>query len=173
MDRVVEELRAEENSEDFYGEFDPPQSREKSANPNDQQEEYISRIEEKEDGDSEDDNEDFEFAFLTRESQISSPISADEIFCNGQIRPVFTIFERDLLLRNMNLKRENLGENGTENSGSSKGPSRTVRLPLRKLFIEERETASSGGEDRGSPDPPRDPWRITDICPNLPRRSAD
>ncbi|KAL2464090.1 uncharacterized protein Fot_52046 [Forsythia ovata] len=125
MDRVVEELRAEENSEDFYGEFDPSQSREKSAIPNDQQEEYISRIEEKEDGDSEDDNEDFEFAFLTRESQISSPISTDEIFCNGQIRPVFPIFERDLLLRNMNLKRENLGENGTENSGSSKGPSRT------------------------------------------------
>ncbi|KAL2556729.1 uncharacterized protein Fot_01468 [Forsythia ovata] len=144
MDRVIEELRAEENSEDFYGEFYPPQSREKSANPNDQQEEYISRIEEKEDGDSEDDNEDFEFAFLTRESQISSPISADEIFCNGQIRPVFPIFERDLLLRNMNLKRENLGENGTENSGSSKGPSRTVRLSLKKLFIEERETASSG-----------------------------
>ncbi|KAL2521802.1 hypothetical protein Fot_25725 [Forsythia ovata] len=70
-------------------------------------------------------------------------ILTDEIFCNGQIRPVFSIFERDLLLRNMNLKRENLGENGTKNSGSSKGPSRTVRLPLRKLIIEERETTSS------------------------------
>ncbi|CAI9754635.1 unnamed protein product [Fraxinus pennsylvanica] len=125
--RVVEELREEEeeNSEDFYGgECFSPQNRETEDN-----------------SDSEDENEDFEFAFVTRESQISSPISADEIFCNGQIRPVFPILNKDLLLGNMNLERQNFS---IENSGSLKGPGGKIRIPLRKLFIEERETASSG-----------------------------
>lgn len=124
--RVVEELREEEeNSEHFYGgECYSPQNREKEDN-----------------SDIEDENEDFEFAFVTRESQISSPISADEIFCNGQIRPLFPIFNKDLLLGNMNLERQNFS---MENSGSLKGPGRKSRLPLKKLFIEERETASSG-----------------------------
>lgn len=121
--RVVEELRGEEkNSEGFYGgECYPTQNREK--------EDFSDR---------ENENEDFEFAFVTRESQISSPISADEIFCNGQIRPVSNT---DLLLGSMNLERQN---HSIENSCSLKSPGRTIRLPLRKLFIEERETPSSG-----------------------------
>ncbi|KAK6123467.1 hypothetical protein DH2020_042788 [Rehmannia glutinosa] len=73
------------------------------------------RIEEEEDAGE---DEEFEFAF---------------------IRPVYPVFNRDLFLgRRVGFENENEKENVVPNSGSDKGP--TVRLPLRKLFIEERET---------------------------------
>ncbi|PIN15507.1 hypothetical protein CDL12_11840 [Handroanthus impetiginosus] len=125
--RVVEELGSEEIYDEFYFE------REENSD-------YVEREREnsvpaKEDDDGE---EEFEFAFVTRDSDLSSPISADEIFQNGQIRPVYPVFNRDLFLGHMGFQNENGKENGVENSGSDKSP--TVRLPLRKLFIEERET---------------------------------
>ncbi|KAK6117994.1 hypothetical protein DH2020_048262 [Rehmannia glutinosa] len=105
--RVVEEF----GSEEFYDEFYFEREENSSA----------GRIEEEDEDAGED--EEFEFAFVTtRDSDLSSPISADEIFQNGAW---------DLRTR---MKKENV----VPNSGSDKGP--TVRLPLRKLFIEERET---------------------------------
>ncbi|KAG6386176.1 hypothetical protein SASPL_155067 [Salvia splendens] len=77
------------------------------------------------------DDDEFEFAFVTtRDSDPPSPISADEIFHNGQIRPVYPVFNRDLF--RIEFPRENRNELG-ENVP-------TIRLPLRKLFNEERET---------------------------------
>ncbi|KAK6123483.1 hypothetical protein DH2020_042772 [Rehmannia glutinosa] len=122
--RVVEEF----GSEEFYDEFYFEREENSSA----------GRIEEEDEDAGED--EEFEFAFVTtRDSDLSSPISADEIFQNGQIRPVYPVFNRDLFLgRRVGFENENEKENVVPNSGSDKGPA--VRLPLRKLFIEERET---------------------------------
>lgn len=85
------------------------------------------------DGDGDDDSE---FAFVWREPE-TSPISADEIFYNGQIRPVFPIFNRDLLL----------GE-GQNQEVSVKPPTpASIRRPLRKLLIEERGTGSCSSSE--------------------------
>ncbi|XP_009588918.2 uncharacterized protein [Nicotiana tomentosiformis] len=70
-------------------------------------------------------DDDFEFAFINTESEFS-PISADEIFYNGQIRP---IFNTDLCSRDVQFKVS--------------APTASIRLPLRKLFIAERETTPS------------------------------
>lgn len=74
-----------------------------------------------------DDNSDF--AFVTAGSDQFSPISADEIFYNGQIRP---IFNRDLLLNDTGCNSEKVST-----------PRKSNRVSLRKLFIEDREIASS------------------------------
>ncbi|XP_057952014.1 uncharacterized protein LOC131146423 [Malania oleifera] len=87
---------------------------------------------EKQVDDGEDD--DFEFAFVCREPE-SSPISADEIFFNGQIRPLYPIFNGNLLLN----------EDQSEDSKHRK-PSPT-RLPLRKLMSEDRDPPSSSSSE--------------------------
>ncbi|KZV52130.1 hypothetical protein F511_07085 [Dorcoceras hygrometricum] len=84
-------------------------------------------------------DEEFEFEFSTKGSE-SSPISADEIFYNGKIRPVYPVFDTHLLIGGDQVHNEVLQEKGTK----------TIRLSLRKLFIEERETtttASSSSSD--------------------------
>ncbi|XP_059656394.1 uncharacterized protein LOC132303229 [Cornus florida] len=127
--RVVEEFRAESESaeidDDVFG-FKNEESFE------DKQPIIIQDEEVEKKKNEEDDNDEFEFAFVCREPN-SSPISADDIFYNGQIRPVFPIFNRDLLL----------GHAGNENSVPPKPP----RLPLRKLFIQERETPSCSSSE--------------------------
>lgn len=117
--RVVDEFVSEEFYDEFYFERE-------DENPD---------YEERERGDNEEDEE-FEFAFVSRDSDLSSPISADEIFHNGQIRPVYPVFNRDVLLAGMVFQNGNGKENDV--AGSEKRP--TIRLPLRKLFNEERET---------------------------------
>ncbi|KAL7139011.1 hypothetical protein ABFS83_09G021800 [Erythranthe nasuta] len=103
---------------------------------------------EDENSDSVEHHEEFEFAFATtRDSDLSaSPVSADEIFHNGQIRPVYPVFNRNLLVEFQN---GNEKVNGVRDSCPEKGPA--IRLPLRKLFIAEREstmttTSSSSSE---------------------------
>lgn len=147
--RVVEEFGSEELYEDeFYFERE-----EKSATPRSEEEGYSEYVERErgnsaEEGDSEyverergnsvedaDGEAEFEFAFVTRDSELPSPVSADEIFHNGLIRPVYPVFNRDLFLESMEFRRQN----GKEKGDSEKVP--TIRLPLRKLFNEERETA--------------------------------
>ncbi|XP_010925654.1 uncharacterized protein [Elaeis guineensis] len=83
--------------------------------------------------DDDDTSEDFEFAFVIKDPDSGTAITADEIFSNGQIRPVYPVFNRDLLLA---------GGGGGGGSGESVEV-KTVRLPLRTLLIEERN-ASSG-----------------------------
>ena len=98
----------------------------------DSQKESVSALEVKAgNGDDDDDEEvkdddESEFTFCWREPE-TSPISADEIFYNGQIRP---IFNGDLGI-----------SEGQNHEVSVKPPPTTpasIRLPLRKLLIEER-----------------------------------
>nr|GLL22362.1 hypothetical protein CDL12_11840 [Ipomoea trifida] len=67
-----------------------------------------------------------------------SPISADEVFCNGQIRPIFPVHKRNL----------STGDAGIlcRNSNSSCMQAVKARLPLRKLLIEGRETSESDSD---------------------------
>ncbi|KAK4437216.1 hypothetical protein Salat_0055500 [Sesamum alatum] len=124
--RVVDEFDSEVFYEEFYFEREENSAEEGDSVERDRGNDVVTE------GDA-DEDEEFEFAFVTRDSELPSPISADEIFHNGQIRPVYPVFNRDLFLR-----EENGKESGVQNSGSEKSP--TIRLPLRKLFIEERET---------------------------------
>ncbi|KAG8378908.1 hypothetical protein BUALT_Bualt07G0033500 [Buddleja alternifolia] len=125
--RVAEEFNPDEFHDEFYFE--------RQQNP-----EHVEKEGTISDLPEEDTNEDeeFEFAFVTRDSESFSPISADEIFQNGQIRPVYPVFNRNLFLKHMELQNGDENENGVVNRGSAKAP--TIRLPLRRLFSEERET---------------------------------
>ncbi|XP_038885805.1 uncharacterized protein LOC120076099 [Benincasa hispida] len=80
-----------------------------------------------EDGEEEDEDEDEEFSFVCANPDGSSPISADDAFYNGQIRPVYPLFNRDLLF----VDEEN---------------SETFRPPLRKVFVEKRDTLAPVSE---------------------------
>lgn len=82
------------------------------------------------------DESDSEFTFMWREPE-TSPISADEIFYNGQIRPIFPIYDRDLLL----------GQGRKQDALVNPPTPASIRLPLRKLLIEERGTASSSSSE--------------------------
>lgn len=149
--RVVEEFGSEEfYDEEFYFEREENSATRRSEEEGDS--EYVEREREnraEEEGDCEyvererencveddvDGEEEFEFAFVTRDSELPSPISADEIFHNGQIRPVYPVFNGDLFMESMEFQRVN----GKEKGDREKVP--TIRLPLRKLFNEERETS--------------------------------
>ncbi|KAL5709692.1 hypothetical protein ACHQM5_020350 [Ranunculus cassubicifolius] len=78
----------------------------------------------------EEDDEDFEFAVVSRDTN-TSPISADEIFSDGQIKPVYPVFNRHLLFA------------GNEEDFAKFREGSSIRLPLKKLFIEERDPSSS------------------------------
>ncbi|KZV46277.1 hypothetical protein F511_10411 [Dorcoceras hygrometricum] len=121
--RVVEECASEEKSDTFfYDEF--YFGREVDS-------ESVKRVGDREwDGD-EDGGIEFEFEFGTRDSE-SSTISADEIFHEGKIRPVYPFISGDLLIRKVKM------DAGVEESGKKK-----TRLPLMKLLIEEREAAAA------------------------------
>lgn len=82
-----------------------------------EKEEEKEKFEEKE--------EEFSFACMNPDG---SPISADDVFDNGQIRPMFPIFNRDLLF-------------GDGYDGSS---------PFRKVFVEQRDQFSSLSSDSDS-----------------------
>lgn len=81
----------------------------------------------------EDEDDEFEFTILSRDVN-ASPISADEIFSEGQIKPIYPVFNRDLLFAGGQDEFLKLQE-------KEGGPS--IRLPLRKLFGEERNPSSS------------------------------
>ncbi|KAL7098547.1 hypothetical protein ACP275_09G023800 [Erythranthe tilingii] len=129
--RVVDEFASEEFYDEFY--FDRG-----GEIPSAGEDENSDSVE----------HEEFEFAFATtRDSDLSSsPVSADEIFHNGQIRPVYPVLNRNLFIEFQNGSEK---VNGVRDSGPEKVP--TIRLPLRKLFIAEREstmttTSSSSSE---------------------------
>ncbi|XP_027122187.1 uncharacterized protein [Coffea arabica] len=100
--------------------------------------------EEDKDDDDEEDEEEFEFAVVGRDF-IPSPTPADEIFYNGQIRPCFPLFNQDLLLDGAEDEKEAVGFTHQKPTKEVLQPSATAarRLPLRKLFIEDRDPPSS------------------------------
>ncbi|KAH7570284.1 hypothetical protein ACOSP7_018333 [Xanthoceras sorbifolium] len=73
----------------------------------------------------EENEEDFSFACANPDG---SPISADTIFQDGQIRPIFPIFDQSLLYDNVN----------DDGEPSNLSASSSFRHPLRKLFVEEQ-----------------------------------
>ncbi|GMI95442.1 hypothetical protein like AT5G62770 [Hibiscus trionum] len=80
----------------------------------------------------EEEDDDFEFAFVCRDPEMS-PVSADEIFYHGQIRPTYPVFNTKLL--------NNIDQTPNVDVSNSKPP-RSHRLPLRELMSEERERIS-------------------------------
>lgn len=97
---------------------------------------------------SSDVEEDFEFAFAFAPREMAfSPISADEAFCNGQIRAIFPVHKQNLSIGEAEFLNGNsnlvaVSKCGVEQGVSSTQPAK-ARLPLRKLFSEERQTPSS------------------------------
>ncbi|KAF1887890.1 hypothetical protein Lal_00023898 [Lupinus albus] len=76
------------------------------------------------------DDHDFEFPFVSG-NQNSSLVSADDIFSNGQIRPMYPLFDNDVVcVPKTHIHRR--------------------RLPLRELMFEEErgESSSSSSEER-------------------------
>ncbi|KAJ1398221.1 hypothetical protein SESBI_31217 [Sesbania bispinosa] len=69
-------------------------------------------------------DDDFEFSFLSTDP-ISSPVSADDIFENGQIRPTYPLFDRTLL-----------NDVALVSPINAETAPRPRRLPLRKLMFE-------------------------------------
>lgn len=86
-----------------------------------------------ENSDTDDDDDEFEFAVVS-----SHVNSADEIFSQGHISPRYPLFDRSLLLD----VDPNLIEVVNGSAESDCKPSLVVRLPLRKLFSEERDFSS-------------------------------
>uniref|UniRef100_A0A5B7BD06 Uncharacterized protein n=1 Tax=Davidia involucrata TaxID=16924 RepID=A0A5B7BD06_DAVIN len=76
---------------------------------------------------AEEDDDDDEFSFVCNGAD-TSPISADDAFINGEIRPIFPLFNRDLLFADDSLPSKN---------------DLPLRPPVKKVFIE----ASSSGTD--------------------------
>ncbi|KAI5313929.1 hypothetical protein L3X38_043105 [Prunus dulcis] len=76
------------------------------------------------------DEDDFSFA------PDGSPISTDDIFQIGQIRPMFSIFNQDLLFSDAD-------DDEASRAKGAAASSSYLRLPLKKLFFEERDTPTS------------------------------
>lgn len=135
--RVVEELRHESgNSQDDIYETWP--QHQQNQHHHQLQQEVIEEEEEEEDINGNDGE--FEFAFVCREPETST-ITADEIFYNGQIRPIYPLFNTNLLNDNDQPPDRRKNVDYTTSFDSSKP--RPRRLPLRKLMSEERETTTS------------------------------
>ncbi|VVA16904.1 Hypothetical predicted protein [Prunus dulcis] len=100
---------------------------------------------------AEQEEEEFEFAFVGGDAH-TSPISADEIFSNGQIRPVYPLFDQGLLKEHNDVvcpKKVNGDADAVNKKNSEVATTpKQRRLPLRMLMIEEeRETASCSSSE--------------------------
>ncbi|XVE75040.1 hypothetical protein DITRI_Ditri12bG0065500 [Diplodiscus trichospermus] len=110
--------------------------------------------------DEEDEEEDFSFVCLNPDG---SPISADDLFQNGQIRPGFPLCNQDLLVA-----RENGSILKSEDGDVS------LRPPLRKLFVEDStDTSSSSSSEPAGPycEWRRDGRTVEEISPNTCKKS--
>ncbi|KAF8082794.1 hypothetical protein N665_0807s0003 [Sinapis alba] len=87
-------------------------------------------VEDDEEEEEEEEEEEFSFACVNAEG---SPITAEEAFEDGQIRPVFPLFNRDLLFH--------ADQNDTV---SATDDSESVRPRLRKVFVEDRDGDGEG-----------------------------
>ncbi|KAL1551283.1 hypothetical protein AAHA92_19146 [Salvia divinorum] len=78
--------------------------------------------------------EEFEFSTPSRDSELASQTSTDDISENGKFLPFYTVFNRYFLDGSVEIENEIGKESSDRDSVSPK-----IRLPLRKLFREERE----------------------------------
>ncbi|KAF2286659.1 hypothetical protein GH714_023271 [Hevea brasiliensis] len=106
----------------------------------------------------EDEDEEFSFVCINPDG---SPISADCIFENGQIRPVFPLFNKDLLFADDDSEAKN-----------SFAPA--LRPPLRKLFVEEHDQVSSvSSSEADEPAGPSCAWerKAVETSPEVCKKS--
>ncbi|MCH91958.1 hypothetical protein A2U01_0012890, partial [Trifolium medium] len=127
--RVIDELRWEPHSEDdaLYQPWETDNNNVAIKNDNSTNQ----------NGNDEDEESEFEFAVVSTDTTTFSAVSADDIFYNGQIKPLYyPIFDQNLLLN----------DNDDVVSSGSAVPNETTtrrRLPLRTLMFEENETTAS------------------------------
>ncbi|KAF5807115.1 hypothetical protein HanRHA438_Chr05g0239001 [Helianthus annuus] len=130
--RVVEEFRNQNNDEEDNIYSFTEDANQVYVHENDRSDrnytENLKRNEEEEE--EEGDEEEFEFAVVCRNPSLS-PVSADEIFSNGEILPRYPLFDRSLLLNDV-----------VSDQSDKISVTESVRQPLGKLFKEERESAS-------------------------------
>lgn len=100
--------------------------------------------EEEEEVEEEEDEEEFSFVCMNPDG---SPISADDIFQNGQIRPIFPIFDRSLLFADADA---NANANANDGDSSKASEASSLRPPLKKLFVEDREPSMSSSSSLSS-----------------------
>ncbi|XP_010415720.1 PREDICTED: uncharacterized protein LOC104701680 [Camelina sativa] len=103
----------------------------------------------KAESDEEEEGEEFSFASINAEN---SPITAEEAFEDGQIRPVYPLFNRNIFFDDP--KEE------------------TLRSPLKKLFVEATTTAED--EDEEEPMGPYCSWKgrtVVEASPETCRKS--
>ncbi|XP_015882574.3 uncharacterized protein LOC107418395 [Ziziphus jujuba] len=160
--RVVNEFRQENNGSNGGGGFvyDPWENDENlhtqfgdlslNLNSNPHEENLPQQLDHYHDENDEDHEGEFEFASVCRDLGSSSPISADELFYNGQIKPIYPLFNQDLLRnddapKNVVVNQPSSMDSKTPSSSTTKTTTTTRRRqPLRKLMIEEeRESAST------------------------------
>ncbi|XP_047317890.1 uncharacterized protein LOC124921299 [Impatiens glandulifera] len=90
---------------------------------------------------NDDDDDDFEFVVAGRDS----PISADEIFCNGQIRPIYPVFNRNLYFDGFGFVHG--GSDFEKPIPIPPPPHPRVRIPLAKLLREDRDPPSCSSSE--------------------------
>ncbi|XP_057949996.1 uncharacterized protein LOC131144999 [Malania oleifera] len=113
--------------------------------------------------DDDDYDEDCEFSFFPNGEDFSL-VSAEDIFCDGQIRPVYPIFNRDLL-----------SADGAHDPEPSNSNASSLRPPLRKIFLEQRDpqATSSSTEPENDPAGPYCVWsgKAVDASPGACKKS--
>ncbi|KAI3673507.1 hypothetical protein L6452_39629 [Arctium lappa] len=134
--RVVQEFRNENGHDDIYDDF-----------TDDGNQFYVPADDENLKENEADEDEDGEFEFdVVRIQSHSSPVSADEIFSNGEILPRYPLFDRSLLLDDDDVPNF-YKIDGKSDANKSKPSSPVVRVPLRKLFSEERDSPSCSSSE--------------------------
>ncbi|KAE8722642.1 RCD one 2, putative isoform 1 [Hibiscus syriacus] len=129
--------------------------------PNKEGEKIISQPGMEDEKEEEEEEEEFSFVCLNPDG---SPISADDLFQDGQIRPVFPLFNRDLLFAD---------ENGTV-LRTKEGD---VALPprVRKLLVEDLSDKTSSSSSTSETAGPYCEWRggrtAVEVSPDTCRKS--
>lgn len=146
--RVVEEFRQQEpeDSEDIFNiNWERPQEEEEEGRGGSNFDDDVALFSQQKHEEEEEEEEEFEFAVVCNKKQECSSITADEIFFNGQIRPLYPLFNRDLLLHDYDQN-----DAAAPSPAPVASPTTTTttgksgnRLPLGKLMSEERETSVS------------------------------
>lgn len=121
--KISEDFRRKLKLEDSNGGF--VDSEQIAAKEKENQERNEEEEEDQEDVEAEEEGEE-EFSFVCTNPD-GSPICADEVFQNGEIRPVFPIFNRDLLFTD-----------AYDGDSSTCKEAESLWSPLKKLFIEEQ-----------------------------------
>ncbi|KAF5746601.1 hypothetical protein HS088_TW06G00772 [Tripterygium wilfordii] len=103
----------------FSDDFEANLRLQRGGEDKEEEEQEQEQEEEEEDEDEDEDEDEFSFVVINPDG---SPVSADQAFQNGLIRPMYPLFNQDLLYES---------------------DTRTLRPPLKKLFIEERDSDKS------------------------------